>query len=161
MTRFFSTRLTLVFVILAVAIMQTQTANAQPVVKLRGAGTLVFSDAGPAEFVLGGNASHLGKYTCFGEVDFIAGEEEGSLIGTGVAVFEAANGDLLVGVVFWELDATGIGTVSFPWRDSVTFSNGATFESTGRFRSGRPAGARATTIVVGDELRTQSEVINH
>src|SRR5262245_6309270 len=55
-------------------------------------------------FVMEGTASHLGEFTCHGEVVFVPGEAEGSMSGQGVAVFVAANGDLLVGILAWNVD---------------------------------------------------------
>src|SRR5947209_37716 len=78
-----------------------------PVKLQKWAGEIDFSTGGTTPFTLEGTASHLGQFTAYGEVDFIPGEEAGSLAGDGVAVFEAANGDLLVGVVSWEVDAGG------------------------------------------------------
>src|SRR5262245_34325793 len=66
-------------------------------------GQIDFSTEETSPFTIEGTASHLGRFTCFGEVDFVPGTEEGSLIGDGVAVFVAANGDLLVGAVTWEV----------------------------------------------------------
>src|SRR5262245_36237364 len=68
-------------------------------------GTIDFSAEELSSFTLSGTASHLGRFTAYGEVEFLPGEEEGSLDGDGVVVFEAANGDLLVGVVMWTVDA--------------------------------------------------------
>src|SRR5438445_644503 len=68
-------------------------------------GEIDLSAEGPLPFTLEGTASHLGRFTCHGEIEFVPGEEEGTLVGEGVAVFRAANGDLLVGVVTWEVDA--------------------------------------------------------
>src|SRR5262245_53049185 len=68
-------------------------------------GTIDFPAEGPTPFTLEGTASHLGQFTALGEVEFLPGEEEGSLVGEGVVVFKAANGDLLVGVVTWDVDA--------------------------------------------------------
>lgn len=74
-------------------------ASVDPVVKLTGKGSLVLSTNGTSNFFLQGNASHLGKYICYGEVEFMPGREEGTLVGEGVAVIQAANGDLIVGIV--------------------------------------------------------------
>jgi hypothetical protein len=69
------------------------------------------------------------------------GTESRALKGQGVAVIEAANGDLLVGVVTWQIDANGNGQTAFSWRDSVEFSDGTVVFTTGRFVKSRPAGA--------------------
>jgi|ERR1043166_1628348 ABC-type transport system substrate-binding protein len=113
---------------------------AQSAVKLQGGGDIHLSSEGPATFTLSGTASHLGKYTCVGELalDF---DEDGSATGTGVAAFRAANGDILVGVVTIEFDTDGTGNVHFSWRDSVTFHDGTVIRTTGRFVASRPPGA--------------------
>ncbi len=115
------------------------------ITKLQGVADL--SGEAPFPFVLEGIASHLGKFTAYGEVEFLPGEEEGSLLGTGVVVFEAANGDLLVGVVTWEIDPEVDGVaavhVHFSWRDEVELSDGTIVSNTGRFVDDRPPGAAA------------------
>ncbi len=120
-------------------------ALAQSAVKLQKfEGAIDVSALGPTPFTLHGTASHLGRFTAHGEVEFLPGDEEGTLVGDGVVVFEAANGDLLVGVATWELDAevNGLHTAHThcSWRDSVEFSDGSTVFSTGRFAQKRPPG---------------------
>jgi len=114
-------------------------------------GTIDFSTERISPFTLGGTASHLGQFTAYGEVRFVPGMEEGSLVGNGVVVFTAANGDLLVGVVTWDADAEvgaqrGSG-IHFSWRDSVQFSNGTVVSSTGRFAQSRPPGLVVIAII--------------
>ena len=101
---------------------------------------------GPSRFVLTGTAQGLGRYMSFGELEFVLGEEEGSLVGMGVAVFAAADGNLLVGVVDCQVHADGASDLTFHWRDSVEFSDGTVFSSTGRFVKHRPQGL----VVVDD-----------
>jgi len=127
-------------------------AFAQSPVKLKKfVGSIDFNEEGPSTFTLEGTASHLGKYTCHGEVSFAPGEEEGTLLGDGVAVFEAANGDLLVGVVSWEVDADDeefrTSHIHFSWRDAVEFSDGTVVASTGRFVDDRPPGLVVIAII--------------
>ena len=114
-------------------------------------GTIDFSDEGPAPFTLAGNASHLGKFTAYGEVEFVPGEEEGTLVGEGVAVFTAANGDLLVGTVSWDVandgDELRTSSLAFHWADSVTFQDGTTVSNTGRFIDDRPPGLVVIAII--------------
>jgi hypothetical protein len=116
------------------------SAFAQSAVKLKGEGTIHLSTSGPSPFVLSGTASHLGQCTCNGEINLVPGQNQGSLDGVGVAVFQAANGDLLVGVVTYHTEADGGGQIAFSWRDSVEFSDGRTVFSTGRFATSRPPG---------------------
>jgi hypothetical protein len=67
-----------------------------------------------------------------------------------VTVIEAANGDLIVGIVTWQIDADGNGEIAFSWRDSVEFSDGTVVSSTGRFTKLRPAGAVSKTKSITD-----------
>jgi len=114
---------------------------AQSPVKLKGEGAVRYVPDGLSSFVLTGTASHLGRCLCYGEVEFVPGQGAGTLEGEGVAAFMAANGDLLVGVVTWQVDAKGISQTHFSWRDSVTFSDGTIVFNTGRFVTSRPPGA--------------------
>jgi hypothetical protein len=127
-----------------------ESTPAAPVVKLSGEGSIELSTDGASTFVLQGNASHFGKYACYGEVEFSTGTEVGSMAGEGPAVIQAANGDLIVGIVTWQIDADGNGQTSFSWRDSVEFSDGAIVSSTGRFTSSRPAGAVSKVRTISD-----------
>ncbi|MEX2558678.1 MAG: hypothetical protein WD403_02135 [Pirellulales bacterium] len=121
-----------------------------PVKLKKFVGALDVSAGGVTPFTLSGTGSHLGKYTCYGEVEFLPGEEEGSLVGEGVAVFEAANGDLLVGAVSWDVDAGGdfrTSHIHFSWSDFVEFSDGTIVPSTGRFVDDRPPGLVVIAII--------------
>ena len=113
-------------------------------------GTIDFSTEGTSRFALEGTASHLGRFTAHGEVEFLPGSN-GSLVGEGVVVFRAANGDLLVGVVTWEAAAEAKGSrtshIHFSWRDAVTFSDGRVVSSTGRFAGDRPPGLVVIAII--------------
>jgi hypothetical protein len=127
-------------------------ALAKSAVKLKNfEGAIDFSTARTSPFVLEGTASHLGRYRCYGEVDFLPGQDAGSLLGEGVAVFEAANGDLLVAAVTWEADAEvdtlRTSHIHFSWRDSVEFSDGTIAASTGRFTESRPPGLVVIAII--------------
>ncbi len=103
----------------------------------------------PSSFQLEGTATHLGRFKALGEIEFIEGNEEGTLDGQGIVVFEAANGDLLVGTTAWEVDSDSVGAIHFSWRDSVEFSDGTVFESTGRFENAedRPPGLVVIAII--------------
>src|SRR5213075_887692 len=69
-------------------------------------------------------------------VEFLPGVA-GSLVGEGVVVFEAANGDLLVGIMTWHVDPAvddlSLASIHFSWRDSVEFDDGTIVSNTGRF----------------------------
>ena len=114
-------------------------------------GTIDFNEAGPSAFTLDGTASHLGRFTADGEVEFVPGRQPGSLVGQGVVVFEAANGDLLVGNVTWDVPAGGgdfrTSAVRFVWADSVEFSDGTVVFNTGRFVTDRPPGLVVIAII--------------
>jgi len=128
------------------------TAFAKSPVKLQKfEGAIDLTAQGPLPFVLNGEASHLGQFTSYGEVEFVPGPDPGSMVGEGVAVFQAANGDLLVGVVSWQV-AAGTGDfrtsqIHFSWRDSVTFSDGTVVVNTGRFLDDRPPGLVVIAII--------------
>ena len=132
-------QVTLVALLASLAV--APAALAQSAVKLKGEGAINLSAEGPSPFMLSGTASHLGKYACYGESAFFPGGDAGSLDGDGLAAIEAANGDLLVGVVTWQFDADGTGHVAFSWRNFVVFSDGTVVFSTGRFAASRPPGA--------------------
>jgi hypothetical protein len=122
-----------------------------PVKLKKFTGTVDILAEGPTPFSLSGNASHLGKFTAHGEVEFVPGEDAGSLEGAGVAVFEAANGDLLVGNVSWQVAADGdefrTSQIHFSWSDSVEFSDGTVVANTGRFIDDRPPGLVVIAII--------------
>ena len=127
-------------------------AFAKSPVKLKNfQGTIDLATEGTTPFTLEGTASHLGRFTAFGEVQFVPGEEEGALVGEGVVVFKAANGDLLVGVVSWGVDPAvddlAASHIHFSWRDSVEFSDGTVAFSTGRFVDDRPPGLVVIAII--------------
>ena len=124
---------------------------ARSAVKLHNwVGEIDFAARGPTPFVIEGNGSHLGKFTARGEVDFVP-NGDGSFIGEGVVVFEAANGDLLVGDVEWDVGAGGgdfrTSQIHFAWRDSVEFSDGTAVSNTGRFVNDRPPGLVVIAII--------------
>jgi hypothetical protein len=65
--------------------------------------------------------------------------------------FTAANGDLLVGVVTWDVGAEVGGNrparLHISWRDSVTFNAGTLITNTGRFIDSRPPGLVVIAII--------------
>jgi hypothetical protein len=126
----------------------TPALAAKSAVKLKKwAGTIDFSEEGPSPFTLAGNASHLGRFTAEGEITLTPGEEEGSFVGTGVVVFTAANGDLLVGNTVWDVSGDTVGSMHFVWADTVTFSDGTVVANTGRFVDDRPPGLVVIAII--------------
>jgi hypothetical protein len=125
--------------------------HAEAPVKMKNfIGEIDLTTGGVIPFTLSGTASHLGQFTAYGEVEFLPGEEPGSLEGMGVVVFEAANGDLLVGNVAWEVAAGGdfrASRIHFSWRDSVQFDDGTVVFNTGRFVDDRPPGLVVIAII--------------
>ncbi len=127
-------------------------ASAQSPVKLQNwEGAIDFSTVGISPFTLDGTASHLGRFTAYGEVEFFPGDKVGSLVGDGLVAFTAANGDRLVGVVSWHADAESnylrTSHIHFSWRDFVVFSDETTVSSTGRFANTRPPGLVVIAII--------------
>jgi hypothetical protein len=114
-------------------------------------GIVDLSSAGNTPFELAGTASHLGQFLAYGEVEFLPVGGNGSLVGAGPVVFTAANGDLLVGVVTWDVRPEAEGAratrLHFSWRDAVTFSDGTLVANTGRFVSSRPPGLVVIAII--------------
>jgi hypothetical protein len=129
----------------------TPAMGQSPIKLKKWEGSIDFNPDGTSSFVLEGTASHLGRYSAYGEVEFLPGDQEGSLAGEGVVVFEAADGDLLVGVVSWDVDAEGdefrTSHIHFSWRDAVEFSDGTIVPSTGRFVESRPPGLVVIAII--------------
>src|SRR5262249_26486215 len=142
----------LLVALLSFSLVLPRPAAAESPVKLQNfEGAIDLQASGPKPFTLTGTASHLGNFTSFGEVRFAPGENPGSLVGTGPVVLQAANGDLLVGIVTWEVDA---GTddfratqMHFSWRDVVEFDDGTTATNTGRFIDDRPPGLVVIAII--------------
>ena len=128
----------------------TPALAVSPVKLQNWVGSIDLSAPGPVPFTLAGTASHLGRFTARGEVEFTPGGEDGSLVGEGVVVFTAANGDQLAGVVDWDVAAGGdfrTSSIHFSWRDSVTFADGTVASSTGRFLHDRPPGLVVIAII--------------
>ena len=147
------TRRVVTFVVVAALLAcSLQPAAAMSPVKLNHwSGTVNLWNAGITPFELAGTASHLGQFVASGEVEFLPIGENGSLLGAGPVVFTAANGDLLVGVVTWDVGPEAEGEratrLHFSWRDAVTFSDGTLVASSGRFVSSRPPGLVVIAII--------------
>ena len=123
-------------------------AGDQPLSKMKvQSATLTFSDGGFAVLRMTGTAEELGKCVAYGELVFVPGEDERTVDGMGVAAFIAANGDVLVGVIEAQIDEDNLLSWVIHWRDAVTFSDGTTVESTGRFVDHRPPGATGQFIL--------------
>src|SRR5262245_56591951 len=118
-------------------------ADGKPLGKLN-LKSLNFEPSANGDFVVmhvTGTLQGLGDSTGYAELDVVKGEAH-TFDGTGVVVFTAANGDILVGVVAAQQDREGAISAEFHWRDSVTLHDDTTVASTGRFEDHRPAGAR-------------------
>jgi hypothetical protein len=115
-------------------------ASAQSGIKMNGTATLIEAPTGLWALHMEGTASHLGKFTCDGELALFPGQIDGTTEGIGVAAFTAANGDVLVAHVDYQVDADGVTQTHFKWQDSITYNDGRTVNSTGRFVDNRPAG---------------------
>ena len=138
--------------LLTLSLICPRSALAKSPVKLtKFEGAIDLWAEGPMPFTLSGTASHVGKFKSYGEVVFAPGEEAGTLVGTGPVVLEAANGDLLVGVVTWEVSAADgdfrAAHMHFSWRDAVEFSDGTVVANTGRFVDDRPPGLVDIAII--------------
>jgi hypothetical protein len=147
-------RLTITLIVLAAFFTRCVTpvyADKSPVKLQKFQGTIDFDEDDISTFTLEGNASHLGDFTAYGEVAFVPGAEQGTLLGEGVAVLTAADGDLLVGVVSWQVGGETDGMrgagLHFSWRDSVQFSDGTVVSSTGHFTKDRPPGLVVIAII--------------
>jgi len=99
-------------------------------------------------FRLTGTSEELGNCTGYGELVFVPGQDENTFDGMGVGAFIAANGDVLVGVIKAQIDEDNVLSWVIHWRDAVTFSDGTTAVSTGRFVDHRPPGATGTFLLI-------------
>ena len=148
-----SMRLKVVLIaLLAIVQVFPRTGFAKAPVKMKNFdGTIDVTAEGVTPFTLEGTASHLGTFTAYGEVEFEPGDEPGSLLGHGPVVFEAANGDLLVGIMSWQVDPAVddlcLASIHFGWRDSAEFSDGTVVANTGRFVTDRPPGLVVIAII--------------
>jgi len=141
-------RILTVVLIAAFGVRTSLPARAQSPVKLQNwEGTIDYAPDGVSTFTLSGTSSHLGDFQAYGEIELTPGDEEGTLEGEGVVVFESANGDLLVGVTTWGVGSDTVGGMHFSWRDSVTLSDGTVVNSTGRFAHDRPPGLVVIAII--------------
>lgn len=133
----------------AVPHLTEQTDNFTGGLDLQGATGITTGKVIP--FTIQGTEPDIGQYTATGEITFEAGTDAGSLVGTGVATFDTESGDKLVGVVTWDIAAgtsdSRDSSVRFSWRDSVQFSDGTTFSTTGHFVDERPPGLVVIAII--------------
>ncbi len=131
--------LRIVVLVATVAFLPRAVAD-QPILTIKAQGTFVIDDEGFAVAHLRGTAPGMGKFVSFGEIAFVSGEQDGSLDGAGMMAFTAANGDIVAAFVEWQISADGTNTVLVHWRDAVTYSDGTTVATTGRFVERRPPG---------------------
>jgi hypothetical protein len=142
-------------VTLASGMLTATSTLANPTLKGSLPGVLdIDPNTGFATFDGGGHLTLMGKVTVYGEFDFVEGEEPDTLEGVGIAEIVAANGDVLVADVVWDIDADGNGDLEFRWPGEVTFSDGTTVESTGRFVELPFAGLRGTSTTTEFQNRT-------
>jgi hypothetical protein len=154
MKRFFAPswqQLVLVLLLSFTLAVPQEVLAAKSAVKLqKWSGEIDFAVGQTIPFTLAGNASHLGKFTAYGEVEFQPVGDDGSFLGLGEVVFTSANGDLLVGKVTWRADAEEddllSSSIHFQWVDSVTV-DGKTVSNTGRFVDDRPPGLVVIAII--------------
>jgi hypothetical protein len=132
----------MVLALLALAAFPPFAAADQPLGKVKvKCATLTFDDDGLAVLHMTGTAGELGNCACYGEIVVVPGAEERTFDGMGVVAFSAANGDLLVGVIAAHIDMVDRTLhAEIHWRDAVTFSDGTTVESSGRFVDNLPPG---------------------
>src|SRR6266545_3204542 len=110
---------------LSPAVAHSQTQPFQ----LSGVGSFTPVSATDVTFTASGTASSLGHWTNYGELHFNGPNA------TGVAIFTAANGDVLVAHVEGTLlnPATGEAVATFTFVTSETLSDGSVVTSTGRY----------------------------
>ncbi len=127
--------------------LSTEVAARRPPPRPKHSGRIVFIDDNreQAIYKFEGFEEQVGRFTARGELDFVPGDEEGSLEGTGVVIVTSGC-DRLVGVATVHLDANGESSFRLSWRDSITLRNGRTLYNTGRFREQRPTGL---IVIVG------------
>jgi hypothetical protein len=102
---------------------------------------LVFADDGSgfATFNGGGQLTLMGKVAVRAEFVFAEGDEADTLEGIGIASFVAANGEVLVSNVLWNIDADGNGDLR---RTDVPLPR-VIASAASDFRTTNPAGARS------------------
>jgi len=137
-------------------------ADAGPTLKgpLRGTLETVDDSWHAGVLMAEGHLTQMGKVAVYGEFLFEDGPEPGSYDGRGVVVFVAANGDLLVSNVAWEIDSQGHGDLEFRWPGQIELWDGTTVESTGRFVELPFAGLRATSTTEMFINRTVTPLID-
>jgi hypothetical protein len=138
-----SRKMIALLVLAAFTVRSVTPVNAASPIKLNDwDGAIDLQAKGPAPFTLTGTDQRLGTFRAIGEVEFRPGKTKGSLIGQGVAVFEAASGDLLTAEVTWTVDAWGgdyrTSAIQFSWRDSIEFQDGTFVPTTGDFVDDKP-----------------------
>ncbi len=126
---------------------RSAVAAVSPVKLNNWEGRIDYVPDGPSPFTMEGTASHLGRFMSVGEVSLIPIDDSGAMLGSGVVVFRAANGDRLVGTTEWVVSGADVSGMSFHWSDSVQFSDGRVATNTGRFVKDRPQGLVVIAII--------------
>lgn len=101
---------------------------------------IVPSAQGPSRLSMTGTTTEFGRFVATGEITFPADEQGQLQDGTGIAVVQAEDGDQIVADVTARIGDEGNTEYTLHWRDSVTFSDGAVVQTTGRFVDDKPPG---------------------
>jgi hypothetical protein len=135
-------------------------AAAKPTLKgdLEGILILAPDGSGFARFEGHGNLTRMGRVAVYAEFLLDGAAAPGSFTGAGIAAITAANGDVLTASVVW-LES---GDLEFRWPGEVTFSDGTTVRSSGRFVELPFAGLRGFVLVSGEsaKIRMTGEIID-
>lgn len=111
---------------------------------------------GLSHFAVTGITPDFGRYLALGEAALESGGAEGVVLdGLGIAALEAEDGDQIAADVTCKVADDGVD-FTFHWRDSVTFSTGATVSNSGAFVNEQPPGlaiARSRSSLWGPIIR--------
>jgi hypothetical protein len=110
-------------------------------------GDLTFDEDGFAAFEGIGNLTLMGRVAVYGEFQFVFNDDSEGIKGIGVMAIGAANGDVLVSKVSWNIGADGQGDLEFRWPGEIVFSDGTLVMSTGNFIELPFAGLKGTSTL--------------